>query len=115
VHVHSGSGELIGSGGGAFLFELRCHARLKPTRMGLRAAKNGEAMGGGKTNGAPRFGWQELELGPTLGRDAGDHSCTAVGRYGVYECPVGQNGRTLLTGASQFRAAEVEVYRVVGR
>ena len=65
----------------------------------------------------PRFGWNgwELTLGTTLGRDAGDGSRTDVRGNSVHECPAGQDGRSLLTGARRFRAAEVEVYRVVTR
>jgi hypothetical protein len=104
-------GFMIGSGGGAFLFALRCHAGLGPTRMGLTGAKNGRAMHGIAGRG-PSFGHGELDLGATLGRDAGDGSYTHIGIRRVYACPAGQVGGTLLTGASKFRAAEVEVYRV---
>ena len=107
------SGFMIGSGGGAFLFALRCHAGLGPTRMGLAGTKNGRAMHGIAAKG-PSFGHGELDLGATLGRDAGDGSRTDVGGNSVHECPAGQDGRSLLTGARRFRAAEVEVYRVRG-
>jgi hypothetical protein len=107
---HSRDAE-IASLGGAFLFALRCHAGLGPTKMGLTGAENGEAMYG-ETDWGPSFGCGELFLGPTLAGVAGDGSYTNVGRGGVYECPAGQDGKTLLTGAGLFRAAEVEVYRV---
>ena len=107
--------EEIGSGGGAFLFALRCHAGLGPTWMGLTGAENGWAMYGVAEWGPSFGGGFELLLGATLGRDAGDGSGIHVGSRGVYECPAGQDGTTLLTGAEKFRAAEVEVYRVVGR
>jgi hypothetical protein len=110
---HSGSSS-IRSDGGAFLFALRCAAGLGPTRMGLTGARNRWAMGGYRNFGCgPYFGSDgDLRLGATLGRDAGDGSRTHVGRFGVYRCPVGQDGATLLTGAGKFRASEVEVYRV---
>ena len=81
--------------------------------MGLTGARNGKAMSGLAGRG-PSFGSGELNLGATLGRDAGDGSIW-VGCWDVYECPAGQDGTTLLTGANQFGAAEVEVYRVAGR
>jgi hypothetical protein len=58
----------------------------------------------------PVFGNGDLFLGCTLGRDAElEPSWNHVGCDGVYECPAGQDGTTLFTGAEMFRAAEVEV------
>ena len=68
----------------------------------------------GPSFGMPDFGdGYELGLGATLGCDASDGSGYVVGDHGVYACPVGQDGGTLLTGTRGFRAAEVEVYQVV--
>ena len=94
----------------------RCHAGLGPTRMGLNGKNKSVAMCGFPGNG-PYFGMSgfgELVLGSTLGRDA-DDSSSHIGAYGVYAVPPGQDGDFLLTGVHGFRAAEVEVYRVVGR
>jgi hypothetical protein len=59
----------------------------------------------------------ELGLGATLGRDADDGSVTHIGLHGVYMCPVGQDGGTVLIGPHDgdtggFQTAEIEVYRV---
>jgi hypothetical protein len=113
----------IESGGGAFLFALQCAAGLGPTQMGLMGSATLALRG--YADCGPCFGnGNDIRLGLTLGRDAGDGSRTHVGRFGVYRCPVGQDcatrdpgqdGATLLTGAEEFRAAEVEVYHVVAR
>jgi hypothetical protein len=64
----------------------------------------------GNADLGPMFGYWELRLGLTLGHDAGDDSRSW--RYGVYECPAGQDGETFLTGVGTFRSSEVEVHRV---
>jgi hypothetical protein len=115
--------------GEAFLFALRCWGaarslgrskKLGPTRMGLRRDRpmmqdkvdlSGVTGWGPWFGAAPNRGWgSELGLGATLGRDAGDGSRTGIGS--IYQRPEGLNGSSLLTGAKEFRTAEVEVYRV---
>jgi hypothetical protein len=102
---------------GAFLFALRCHAGLGSTRMRkqrLRALSSVPTFHG-PTFHCPTFGNGELRLGTTMGRDTNDGSATHVGwreTGEIYACPAGQNGGTMLTGAREFQAGEVEIFRV---
>eukprot|EP00329_Picozoa_sp_Boothbay-MS584-11_P002417 22905_4 len=79
--------EQIASPGGAFLFSLRCHEGVGPTRLNLSGAYNSAAMGGGAKCG-PCFGEtlsEQLVLGSTMGHDgSGTFASVAAG---VYECP----------------------------
>eukprot|EP01043_Picozoa_sp_COSAG02_P032831 COSAG02_NODE_2211_length_9495_cov_3.415842_6_plen_367_part_00 len=108
----------------AFLFALRCHAGLPPTRIGLliqhdpiedwRPAGYEEIFG--QADCGPLFGGKyggELVLGKTLGRDACALSDTYsdIGCHNFYDNQ-GHDGHTMLTGARNFQSAEVEVYRV---
>ena len=114
----------------AFLFALRCHAGLPPTRIGLKIQRDpieewrpaGCEEIFGQANCGPLFGGKytgELVLGKTLGRcmcTTGDACALSdtysyIGRDNFYDNQ-GHDGQTMLTGARNFQTAEVEVYRV---
>ena len=112
--VSRGAGD-VASPGAAFLFALRCHAGLEPIKMPLTNTHNDWAMLG-RAHLGPCFGGSgELCLGSNVGKNLlanQDGTGVNIGFYGVYACPLGQDGTTFLTGANWFQAAEVEVYRV---
>jgi len=92
----------------AFLFTLKCHSGLAPTKMRLNQRNNGYAV------------YHSGSYGPAFGGGYDIHVCdnansnlssyTNVGN--TYECPAGQTGSTFLTGSQNFQASEVEVFSV---
>jgi len=95
----------------AFLFSLKCHAGLAPTKMKLRPGKNKKAVGHGSSRG-PIFGCgHDLCIGydgPEL-----KNGKSNIGE--TYELPNGASN-TFLTGKvglnDLFEVSEVEVFRV---
>ncbi len=93
----------------AFLFALHCHAGLGPTKM---AQTGGGAAQNAMNNNAgygPTFGANH-DMHVANGANGTNGSYTNIGS--VYQCPPGQTGNTFLTGARNFQAAEVEVFRL---
>ena len=95
---------------GAFLFALRCHAGLPPTKMPLSVAFNHHAMYCHSSYGPTFGGGHDLTVGPNTSQLNSQSSVTNVGS--TYACPAAQNGKTFLTGAHNFQAAELEVFRL---
>eukprot|EP01045_Picozoa_sp_COSAG04_P025908 COSAG04_NODE_3491_length_2774_cov_1.948785_1_plen_334_part_00 len=94
-----GSCAIASGAGEAFLFALRCHAGLGPTRMPLTGRKNEQAMVG-RAGGGPCFG-NELSLGNSDGVDSAHalrSGAARVGCNGVFSIPAGQDGSTMLVG-----------------
>ena len=100
------SGKWISSTG-AFLFALRCHSGLPPTKMPLIPGRHGAALYGHSSRG-PVFGGNDLHVGSNANAGAG--SDCKVG--GTYACPAGVNGRSFLTGGQAFQPVELEVFRL---
>uniref|UniRef100_A0A7S4VQB1 TLDc domain-containing protein n=1 Tax=Ditylum brightwellii TaxID=49249 RepID=A0A7S4VQB1_9STRA len=75
----------------AFLYTLRCHSGLVPTKMRLKQRNDPNAV------------LHLASAGPIT-------SFTRVGES--YECPAGQTGKLFLTGHETFQASEVEVFSV---
>jgi hypothetical protein len=94
---------------GAFLFSLRCHAGLEPTKMPLIDPDDPKAVSHYGDRG-PRFGSGELVIHSRANDPGHGKSRIKVGRH--YQCPAGQDGKLFLTGAEKFTAAEIEVFRV---
>ena len=88
----------------SFLFSLVNHSGLPPTRMALKAGREGQAIFCFNGNG-PVFGGNDLRFPST----PNSNSCS-VNLNNSYECPVGQNATTIFTGAQSFTIQEMEVF-----
>eukprot|EP00957_Ditylum_brightwellii_P076546 5818355-Ditylum_brightwellii.AAC.1 len=92
----------------AFLFTLKCHSGLAPTKMKLKERNNDRAVCHNGSFG-PVFGWGH-DICVHDNANSNSNSFTKVGH--TYECPAGQTGSAFLTGSNNFRASEVEVFSV---
>ena len=101
----------IASPGRAFLFSLRCHAGLPPTKMVLTGGKNAKA-GRGSSSAGPRFGVVHgaAEIHIAGRANTCNDSYTCLGSLGAFVCPQNIDGATFLTGEKSFSADEVEVF-----
>ena len=92
----------------AFLFSLKCHGGLGPTKMKLKSGQSAYAT------------YNYSDYGPAFGR--GDDICigangnslkTGCANIGYsYELPSGASNNYFLTDNSSFNVAEVEVFKV---
>ena len=92
----------------AFLFALHCHSGLGPTKMAQSGSYPQHAMYNHSSYG-PTFG-NGHAMHVANGANGNTGSSTNIGN--AYQCPPGQTANTFLTGARQFQAAEVEVFRL---
>mmetsp|Transcript_32027 Transcript_32027/g.88488 ORF Transcript_32027/g.88488 Transcript_32027/m.88488 type:complete len:731 (+) Transcript_32027:106-2298(+) len=93
----------------AFLFTLHCSAGLGPTKMPLKGSNNEYAANGSSSYGPTFGGGHDLHIADNA--NASSSSYANVGH--TYVCPLGQTGRTFVTGTQNFQVAEVEVFCVV--
>jgi len=92
----------------AFLYTLRCHSGLVPTKMRLKQKNDSYAVKH-KISRGPIFG-AGAGIRVSDNANIGASSYTCVG--GSYECPAGQTETLFLTGHEYFQASEVEVFSV---
>ncbi len=98
------------SSSNAFLFALKYPSGVAPVKMPLP-----------KTEQHVQFAmYDHSSNGPTFGGGHDMHVADNANSYSTsytnilsYELPPGQNAQTFLTGARNFQAAEIEVFRVV--
>ena len=89
----------------SFLFSLVNHSGLPPTRMALRAGREGQAIFCFNGNGPVFGGGNDLRF-----PSAPNSTSCYVNLNNTYECPVGQNATTFFTGAQSFTIQEMEVF-----
>eukprot|EP01052_Picozoa_sp_SAG31_P032813 SAG31_NODE_3637_length_4035_cov_1.699695_2_plen_723_part_00 len=96
----------IASAGKAFLFTLNNPVGLAPTKMRVTHASQ---AGAGHNNYGPCFG-TNYDMYVADSANSNSDSYTNVGS--AYQLPHGQVANSFLTGAYNYQAAEVEVFRV---
>mmetsp|Transcript_37611 Transcript_37611/g.55012 ORF Transcript_37611/g.55012 Transcript_37611/m.55012 type:complete len:610 (-) Transcript_37611:354-2183(-) len=91
----------------AFIFTLKCHSGLPPTKMRLNERYDGDAV------------YHNTSFGPTFGDDiictadnTNHYLCCNTNVGHSYDCPQGQDGDTFLTGSEDFQVSEIEVFSV---
>jgi hypothetical protein len=92
----------------AFLFALQYPSGVAPVKMPLTQAQHPNAMFDNSTYG-PTFGGNH-DIHVADNSNSNSNSYTNAGH--AYQLPAGQNAQTFLTGARNFQAAEIEVFRV---
>ena len=91
-----------------FLFALRCHAGLEPTKMGLKDAGSAKFLCSSR---GLRFGRDLYIQRDDMGSTTTNWFSAAIGS--TYVCPEGKDGSTLLTGVTEpQQVAELEIFRV---
>jgi hypothetical protein len=73
--------------------------------MKERSLKSNLLIGFGLATGVDTYPVRNIFSAPAM-------SMYTIFGNSAYACPAGQDGRTFLTGARNFRAAEVEVFQV---
>lgn len=101
----------------SFLFALNFHSNSldKPMKMRPKDGKEDDSMASHERRG-PVFGRCDLVVALTHdqannGNNNNNKSKINIGKS--YNCPLGQNGKTFLTGDEYFEVAEMEVFRVI--
>ena len=91
----------------SFLYSLVNPSGLSPTKMPLKSGQEGSAM------------YCNSGYGPTYGAghdlyifNAPNSNNCSTYLNNTYQCPLGQNNYTFLTGSQTFRVSEMEVYRL---
>ena len=92
----------------AFLFALQYPSGVAPVKMPLTQAPHPNAMYDVSSHGPSFGGSHDIYVAD----NANSNSTSSINVGHSYQLPAGQNAQTFLTGAHNFQAAEIEVFRV---
>jgi len=91
----------------AWLFALRCYAKLPPTLIPIRPEMSSKAIYNNPSY-LPTFGHT-----PDIGIHAGQNGpSNSVNIKETYKCPEGQNPSEFMTGSPKFEKKEVEIFKI---
>jgi hypothetical protein len=95
------------SSSNAFIFALQYPSGVAPVKMPVLNAQN--AIYHDSSHG-PTYGGHDIYVADNANSNSNSNTAANVGV--TYQLPAGQNAQTFLTGAPNFQAAEIEVFRV---